>query len=130
MSFAQLIRTGVGLANDLTDSLQVSATVERWVSQDGRGKSIYSAAFAVEGIYTKKAEILEREGRFIQTIGSLLILDKVEALGGTGREEPFDTKDIFRLPGNVAGYPVLIEGPGDPAGGTFVTKVWFGKKTT
>lgn len=130
MSFAELIRTGVGLANQLTDSLQVSATVERWVSQDARGKATYSAALTVEGIYTKKAEILEREGQFIHTVGSLLILDKVDSQGGTGREEPFDTKDIFRLPGNVTGYPVLIEGPGDPAGGTYVTKVWFGKKTT
>lgn len=130
MSFAELFRTGVALANELTESLQVSANIERWVSQDGRGKSTYSAALTIEGIYTKKAEIIEREGRLIQTVGSLLIMGRVEDLGGTGREEPFDTKDIFRLPGNITGYPVLIEGPGDPAGGTFVTKVWFGKKTT
>ena len=125
--FADLVRSLVQVADQLTDSLQASVTHYAWASatKDAYGKVTWGAGTA------RKCVVLEGAG---------LTVNDVEAPGGYRTEKTtklifprpvaIDMRDKFALPGGREAFVKRIDGVIDPdTSGTYATEVYLGMET-
>jgi len=115
MSFDDLVREGVALANELTDSLQVTVQHEAWTADDGLGGSTYAAAVPLTALVeTRQQHRRLPDGREIVFNHLITILQPVAANGATGRKEPIDSRDRITLPNGETGPIISADGFLDP----------------
>lgn len=131
--FADLVRDiGVGLADRLTASLQVSIKHYPWTGVDDYGGPVY-------GSYKIRKGIVEYHQRLRRTVGGqenmqhgvIYFPRPIAANGAEGRSEPIDARDKFEFPDGTV-FPVLdVEGVLDPKTGyPYMFTVIFGAKAT
>lgn len=122
----------VAVANAATQALglQVDVVHEAWVRQkNALGDADYATpvsrpALAQEGVLHHP----KPDGTVITTKARLSFLEPVPPNGAEGRQEPFDSRDIFTLPSGLSGHPVEVPGVlVDPlTGHPYVSTVWLG----
>jgi hypothetical protein len=121
--FADLIRTGLGIADSLTSTMQVTVSHRR-VLPTGTG--------AAQDVYG------ERQLDLVRTYGAI-VERKVQTVRlATGEERLIQTRmmipravvvttrDEFKIGTETLGPIVNVQGAADPAGGTYYTEIWFG----
>jgi len=120
MGLDTLVRSGVALANRLTDALQVDVTHEAYSTQSTSGEPTYATGVTRSAIVEPKAR------SFMQPNGSEQVSEaRVLLLGNVA----VDQRDRFTLPGSVTGPVLAVSGFADPLGGSYYTEVWIGRAT-
>lgn len=98
MGFADLIRSGVALANTLTGDLQASVTHHAWIAQTGFGEDTFADPVTRPALVDRTVtERYTQSGRLVQTLATLTFLEPIPANGAAGRTEPVDPRDRFVL---------------------------------
>lgn len=138
MSFpAEILRSGVKIANGLTFGVQSTVSHSAYIGQDGMGKRSYSTAVNRLCIWdSQRKEIKKLSGESIVIAATLTFIGDVPPYApssfrlpdGTPRREPIDPRDKIVLPDGSTGP--IIDAPGavvDPGTGRgFVTVVMIG----
>lgn len=129
MAFDDLIRSGVALADSLTDSLQVSVTHEAYTGINEFGESSYAAGVSRKAIVERKnRQRVTGDGRTILTSAQITFLRAIEANGAAGRQEPVDTRDRITLPDGSTDPIADVEALLDPdTGRGYYAVVWLGR---
>lgn len=129
MAFDDLIRSGVALADSLTDSLQVSVTHEAFTGLDDTGASSYAAGVSRKAIVERKnRQRVTGDGRTILTSAQITFLRPIAANGAAGRQEPVDTRDRITLPDGSTDPIADVEALLDPdTGRGYYAVVWLGR---
>lgn len=118
MGFGDIVRSGVALADTLTQDLQATVQHHAWVGNDGYGADTYAAPVArLALVEWKQRPAIGAGGKELLTKAVLTFLRPVAAQGTAGRVEPIDPRDRFFLPDGTTGVTVLIEGMLDKATG-------------
>jgi hypothetical protein len=118
MALADIVRSGVALANTLTASLQVSVQHKAWTGSDAYGAPTYADAIVRNGLLEAKTRVLRRpNGEEVLQQSQLTILEPVAANGAAGRAEPIDPRDRFVLPDGTEKAALDVSGLADPSTG-------------
>lgn len=130
MSLADLVRSGVALANQITSDggLLCNVTHYPWTGYvNAHGDSSYGDPVELEGLFSQKNELIQMGGQYIETRAVLTFLFPIEPNGATGRREPIDNRDLFDLPdgskGRIADVRGLVDASTDRP---YFCKVYFG----
>lgn len=128
MGLADIVRSGIAIAKNVTADLQVDITLEAWTGSDGYGAPTYAAAVILPAIVVKKQRIIKNPlGEIIKSKHEVTILQPVTANGATGREEPIDPRDRITLPDESTGPILDVTGMIDPStGAPFMPEIWLG----
>jgi hypothetical protein len=111
MSLANIVRSGVAIANKVTASLQGTVTIKQWVAQDGFGLDTFGKTLRIPAIIEMgEKEFDLQDGVSITTKATITFLQPVPVNGAAGRVEPIDTRDILTLPDGTTG-PTLVGAP-------------------
>jgi len=125
-----IINTGIGLAADLTSSLQGSVTHIAWIGKDSFNKPVYDNPVTLTGVLIElkqEQKIQISTGRVITTKAHLTFLQPITPNGATGRTEPIDERDKLFLPDGTTGPIHRAEGFMNPKTiRPFVLEVWLG----
>jgi hypothetical protein len=113
--FADLVRSGIALANSLTSTLQVEVTHEAWTGQDGYGKPTYAAPIKRTAIVEQKQRwIRNRDSSVMAVMPKVTILGPITDNGAANRRDPIDMRDIITLPDGTTGPIQDVEFIMDP----------------
>ena len=117
MGLADILRSGIAIADTVTKGVQVNVTHEAWTGQNGHGTETYAAAVTRKAIVdlTRKQRPTA-SGKLVNVVATVIILEPVLPNGAAGRFEPIDPRDKLTLPDGTTG-PIL-NGPNsvmDPA---------------
>jgi len=126
--FADIVRDGIALADELTATLQATVQHEAWTGQSGYGDATYAAAVDHLALVSKRVRERRRaDGSIVVTMAKVTFLRPVEANGTAGRQEPVDPRDRITLPDGSTGPIVDAAGLVDPdTGAPYQTSVWLG----
>lgn len=119
MGLADIVRSGIAVANTLTETLQATVTHEAWIGNktDGYAGPRYAEGIARAALVdqTRKLRRLSNGEEVVQQ-ASITFLTPIAANGATNRREPVDPRDRFTLPDGKTG-PILdvIGGLVDPS---------------
>lgn len=115
--FAALTRGLVGLANTLTQSLQVVVGHKAWVNSADTGAPLYDPVVTPRQCLYEKVQRLKRNNLGEEHVSSgkmSFLVGNIPPHGASGRQEPIDPRDIFVQP-DGSEFPILsIEGLIDP----------------
>lgn len=118
MAFDDLVRTGVALADRMTESLQAPIVHEPWVGQGDTGEPIYAAPIQRTAIVEYEPKQVQARGQAVEVAARVVFLRPV-LVGHSDR---------LTLPDGTTGPLVRIGGLADPdAGWAFVVEVMIGK---
>lgn len=119
MGLADIVRSGIALANALTDSLQGTVSIERWTGQSNTGVPTYAAAFEVKAIVEpSKVWSKNPTGGDMFLTSKVSILQPLDPQGTAGRDEPLDQRDRITLPDGSTCPISMVDGSiMDPATG-------------
>ena len=134
MSLADIVRNGVSLANQLTDSLQLPVTHRAWIGENHYGDPSYDAPTSAAGGGQLKAVVNQDvtqhtmpSGQVAEARAHLIFVQPVPVNGADGRSEPIDTRDLIVLPDGTTGPIIDIKGPYDPGTNRpYMLEVWLG----
>ena len=133
MSLADIIRTGIELANDLTEKgeLQEPVTLDAWTDQSVTASPIYNnggAGLRIPALVEYGVDqVLDEARQVIPVQAKVTFLRPIAANGAKGRQEPLDPRDRITLPNGSTGPIVKVRGFVD--GGTsapYMLEVWIG----
>jgi hypothetical protein len=122
MGLADVVRSGVALANRVTDDLQVDVTHDAWTTRALDGKPTYNGG----GAGVARSSIVEYKqsrrwsallGQTVDYAVKVTILGPVAGNGAAGRNEPIDSRDRFTLLDGTARPVVDVVGIQDPSTG-------------
>jgi hypothetical protein len=135
MSFpAELIESGISIANSLTKGVQGSIILEQLTGMGPSGDATYGTAIPLSAVvdYTNKVSI--RGGQILTISATVTILETVPANGAITdppRVEPIDPRDRITLPDGTSGQ--IISTPGavnNPNTGTgFIQNIEIGNRS-
>lgn len=131
MGIEDIIRSGVALANTLTDSIQEEITLYRWIADDDQGKHVYSNPLKLNAIVNKMDKRLgfDTGMEIIQTT-EITIITPIKKLTPvvSGRQEPIDQRDKITLSSGKGGPILQTElGLTDPkTGRPYMVRVYLG----
>lgn len=130
---AEILRSGVKIANTLTKGAQSTVTIEAWVGQDGKGTRQYANPVQVQAVVdlTRKQRP-GPTGQLVDIIATITIVGDLAPNGTTGttppRVEPIDPKDRVTLPdgttGPIVSAPNAVVDPGTSRG--FIHEIMLG----
>lgn len=128
MALDGIIRSVVGIANTVTDSLQVTVTLQQWLGSDGFGASSYDDPISLKCLLdVRQQERRLPSGQMVMTKAVLQFLEPIAPNGAAGRLEPIDPRDIITLPDGTTGPIVDMEGMVDPTTNRpYFQRVWLG----
>lgn len=108
---AEILRSGVAIANTLTAGVQSNIIHEAWIDQDVHGIAAFAAPVTLKAVIdlTRKKKKLA-DGRVITVVATLTIVGDVAPNGAANRYEPIDPRDVITLPDGTTG-PIVLEGP-------------------
>lgn len=111
MSLANIVRSGVAIANKVTGSLQGTVTIRQWVAQDAFGTATYGKTLRIPAIVEQGEKQFNTEsGTSITVKATVTFLQPVPVNGAKDRVEPIDGRDILTLPDGTTG-PTLVGAP-------------------
>lgn len=128
MGLADVVRSGVALADTVTTDLQAAVTHKAWTGRDVDRKPTYAAGVS-------RLAIVERRQRLIRTATGEQILSRhriaflrpIAANGAATRREPIDPRDVLTLPDGDTGPILEVTGVVDPStGAPYYAEVWLG----
>jgi hypothetical protein len=131
MSFADLVRNAVALANSLTADLQVNVSHKAWTGDDDTGKPTYATAITRKAIVSDSSKRIKRDdGEEIVARTYIAFLEPIapRTPSVSGRHDPLDERDQLTLPDGRSG-PIVDTDGGlvDPSTGrTYFHQVWLG----
>lgn len=98
MGLADIVRSGIAIANTITASLQVPISIQRWTGQGQTGAPSYAAAITVQAL-VEPEKVLRPSGTggVMALTSKVTILTPLTAHGATGRSEPLDQRDKITL---------------------------------
>jgi len=108
--FADLVSSGVALANQLTGTLQDTVQYQAWVSQDTFGDYVYADAITLKAIVERKQDlVMDYEGQEIVSSHVISLLTPLPDNGAAGRSEPIDPRDLFTISDGTSGRILSVE---------------------
>jgi len=111
MGFADLIRGGVALANDLTGDLQVTVQHFAWISQNGDGEEQYASPVSRQALVDRtRKEKYTGAGRLVMSLATVTFLDPFADNGAETRTGPVDPRDKIVLSDGATAPIVEIKG--------------------
>lgn len=104
MGLADIIRSGIAIADTVTKGAQVDVTHYPWESQTGFGVITFGAAVTRKAIVdmTRKQR-MTATGTLVNTVATVTFLETVAPNGAAGRREPIDPRDKIVLPDGTTG---------------------------
>lgn len=97
--FANIIRSGVAIADKLTDSLQPKVRHAAWIGNDGEGGHLYAAPVLRPALVERKQKTLRSStGEEVVSTHYVAFLRPIKNNGAAGRQEPIDPRDKITLP--------------------------------
>lgn len=118
MGLANVVRSGVAIANKVTSSLQGVVTIRQWVAQDVNGTDTYSSTLKKVPAIIEMGEkqYSTQTGVVVTVQATITFLQPIKPNGAVGRVEPIDERDVLTLPDGTTG-PTMIGAPSivDPA---------------
>jgi hypothetical protein len=127
--YAKLLRNGVKLAKQQTDSIQATVTLRQWTGQDGYGTDTFSAPKTYKAIciHSPTAKLMT-DGRVMSFHAYAAFLEPVTPGGAAGRMEPIDPRDIIVFPDGTTGPILEVKGLVDAGTGKrMYSEVWMGQ---
>lgn len=114
--FADIIRTGVALANSLTSTLQVTIMHTPWIGVDANNVAQYGTPVARQAIVEYKLDSREKVyGEENLQSCTITFLNPIAANGAANRDEPIDPRDRMVLPDGTSGPLISVKGIVDPS---------------
>jgi len=113
VSLADIVRTGISIANTITEDgeLQCDVTLEAWTGSDSHGAPTYAAAVTIPALVEMKNRLVRlKNGEEVASKARVTFLRPVTANGATGRREPIDPRDKITLPDSETGPILDVEG--------------------
>jgi hypothetical protein len=113
MSLADVVRSGISIANTVTEDgeLQLDVTLEAWTGSDAHGAPTYATAVSIPAIVEMKNRLVKlKNGEVVASRAQVTFLRPVTANGATGRREPIDPRDKITLPDGETGPILDVEG--------------------
>ena len=108
--YAAMLRTGVKLIKETTESLQPFVQLMQWVGQDLYGKAQYAEPLGLQAIINQAPNLHTTSGGLVvATQAYVAFLEPVTPNGTAGRMEPVDPRDIIVLPDGNWGPIVEIK---------------------
>ena len=108
--FADIIRQGVALADELTQDLQPSVEHEAWTGNDGTGGYTYDFAVSRPALVERKQKLVRKAtGEQVLSTHVVTFLRPIEDNGATGRQEPLDPRDRITLADGTKSNILSIE---------------------
>lgn len=134
MGLADIIRSAVATANDITLDLQATVTHYAWISADATGKPTYASGVARKAIVEHRTKTIRNAtGQEVVGRHKLTFLVVPTANGTSGRREPIDPRDKFVLPDGTTAPIASIEGVTDAestTGRNYSYEVWLSEAAT
>lgn len=113
---ADVVRAGVAIAHQVTETLQVDVSLSRWQSQDAFGAVTYSTAADYPALVEYKVRLHETaSGKLVQTRAKVTFLTVIPSNGAANRTEPIDSRDRIVLPDGTTGPIVDVAGLVNPS---------------
>lgn len=133
MSLADIVRSGVSLANSITSkgALQERVTLRRWNGIDGYAQPSYATALTLDALVEHSAKrVKDQKGDDAVATTVVTFLAPIPPLSPavTGREEPVDERDLLVTASGRSG-PILRKDGGlhDPTTSRpYVLSVYLG----
>jgi len=114
--FADIVRSGVAIAQTLTQSLQVEVEHFPWVDSDSHGAPVFGYSLKRSAIVEyKQSAVRNVQGETVLSRAKITILYPLTPNGATGRREPIDSRDRLVLPDGTSGPIVAVNNLVDPA---------------
>lgn len=131
MGLDAIVRSGVALANRITDSLQVDVTHEAWTGDDKYVKPTFAAAVTRSAIVEMRPRLRRlASGKEVMAYAVVTFLVPIAANGAAGRREPIDPRDRITLPDGFTGPILEAVGVTDPTTNRpYVLEVVLGERT-
>lgn len=127
---AEIIRSGVSIADDLTSGVQPSFTHHPWIGQDGAGKRTYGSPVTLAGVVDRTFRMITSNGQQIAIAATITVVGDISPNGAAGRREPIDPRDKIVLSDGFTGP--IIDAPGsvvDPGTGRgFIHSIMLGAR--
>jgi hypothetical protein len=115
MGFDSLVRSLVGLADEMTESLQATVQHYMWISTTGTGAPIFAAPIIRKAIVEhKQSAVRTPTGETVLSRAKVTLLGPIEANTAVGREGPVDPRDKLILPDGTSGPIIAVNGLIDP----------------
>lgn len=117
---ADVIRSGVAIADSITTSIQGDVIHEAWIGiKDKKGSAKFAAPVSRRALIEKSQTIITNEkGETVKRTAKVTFLRVVEPNGAEGRSEPVDERDRITLPDGLTGPILTVKGGVlDPATG-------------
>jgi len=128
MGLADIVRSGIAIAKNVTAGLQVEITLEAWTGNDAYGSSTYAAKVPLSAVVEEEQRLIRQDtGDDVMSKTKVTILQPVTANGATGRREPIDPRDRIILSNGVTGPILDAKGLIDPStNAPYMFEVWLG----
>lgn len=118
MGFDDIVRSLVGLANEITADLQSQITIHPWTGSNDNAGPIYGTPYTISAVVEEHDRLVRLpSGQEIRQRAEIMIIQPIAANGATGRIEPIDTRDKIILQSGYTGPIRDVMGPTDPSTG-------------
>lgn len=127
--YAAMLRDGVKLIKDTTDSLQAYVTLHQWTGQDVFGKPVRVALPPLKAIIVQAPNLHKTSnGQVIATQAYAAFLEPIPPQGAEGRLEPIDPRDLIVFPDGTTGPIIEVKGFIDAGTNRpMFSEVWIGQ---
>jgi hypothetical protein len=126
--YAAMLRDGVKLIKETTDSLQAFVTLNQWIGQDVYGKPLFAAPMSLKAICVLAPnQHKTTNGIVVNTTAYAAFLEPILPNGAASRKEPIDPRDVIIFPDGTTGPIVEIKGFIDAGtNAPMFSEVWIG----
>ena len=115
MSFADIVRSGVATARELSDSLLVDVQHQAWIGLTSFGAPNYAAAVTRRALVEmKQRQVKMPNGEVAVSRAQVTFIEPLPANGAANRREPIDLRDNITLPDGTSGPILDVSGLFDP----------------
>lgn len=130
MSFpAEILRSGIRIANTLTKGVQSTIIHEPWIGQEVHGDDEYDLPVELLAVIERTNKVITQGDEQVTIAAILTFVGDIEPNGAPGRREPIDPRDRITLPDGFTGPVVDIKGVTDPGTNRgFTTEVLLGAR--
>jgi hypothetical protein len=129
MSLADVVRSGVAVADGITKPLQDDVLHTPWTGdKDEFGNSTFASSVFRKALVEKKMQLITKaDGQIVMAATKITFVEPVPPTIAAGRDNPIDGRDILTLSDGTTG-PILTVGGFMDAGThvPFVLQVYLG----
>ena len=115
MSLAEIVRSGVAMAREVSDSLLVEVKHQAWIGLTSFGAPNYADPVTRRAVVEMKQRRVQMEnGEVAVSRTQVTFIEPLPANGAANRREPLDLRDVITLPDGTSGPILDISGVFDP----------------